>query len=209
MKKLLLTLTLGAAVVSAYGQGSVGFSNPAANRLSTQVAGSAASSASTNGGMLEFGMFWGVGATQPASLTLLQTQLGVNSTTGAGLIASPLDGKTGLSNVALPATTAPGETDIWLQIRGWSASFGTDWAAAKTAFAAPVPGTAYGESAIVNINALGNPAVSGVPIWQAASGTNPKLINAFVIPIAAIPEPTTMALAGLGLASLLIFRRRS
>jgi hypothetical protein len=156
---------------------------------------------------MEYGLFWGAGATQPATLALLTTQFGVNSTTGAGLIASPADGKSALANVVLPATTYVGETDVWVQVGAWSAAYGTDWQAAKTAFDSGVAGVAFGLSVVRNSYALGKEATFGVPIWQAATGTDPKLINAFVIPVN-VPELGLFALAGLGFTAMLIFRRR-
>ena len=210
MKKLLLSLTLVAAVASAYGQGSINFSGSIGNKLSVQnTDGTGLAQVGMTAGLMNYGVFYAAGATQPATLPFFAGLLGVNSTTATGMIANPSDGKSLMANVPLGAGTSPGQTDIWLQIGAWSGSYGTDWAAAQTAFQAGTAGVAFGLSGIVNINALGNPTISGVGIWEGAGGLNAKLINAFVIPVAvAVPEPTSMALAGLGLASLLIFRRR-
>jgi hypothetical protein len=208
MKKLLLTLTLVAAVVSAYGQGSINFSGSVLNKLSTQYTdGTGLGQVATTVGLMNYGVFYAAGATLPSTLPFFTGLLGVNSSTALGMIASSADRKTLLANVPLGAETSPGEADIWLQVGAWSASFGTDWAAAKTAFQAGQNGVAFGLSVPVNLNALGNPTISGAAMWEGATGTNAKLVNAFVIPVA-IPEPTSFALAGLGAAALLIFRRR-
>ena len=202
MKKLILTLTLVAAVVSAYGQGTVAFSNNALSRNSLGTSGQVA----TTAGLLKYGLWYGVGSAGAVNTTAAPWVIGVNSTTGLGLIASSADGKTALGNVSLGTDTSVNEQDVWATIIAWSAQY-ADWQAGKAAFDAGTIGTAFFQWAPVNLNSLGNPAISGVPIWEGATGTNPRLFNAAVIPVA-VPEPTSFALAGLGAAALLIFRRR-
>jgi len=206
MKKLLLTLTLVAAVVSAYGQGAVAFSNGTLSRLSTdKVGGGALAQVPLTSGLLEYGLFYGIG--QSTSLTFLTSQLGVNSTTGLGIIASPSDQRTALSIVSLPGTS-PAESDIWVQMAGWSASYGSDYATAHNAFNAATANAFWGATAVRNINNLGNPTVSGVAIWAASTSTNLRTLPAIIV-YTNVPEPTTLAFVGLGAAALLIFRRRS
>ena len=202
MKKLILTLTLVAAVVSAYGQGSVAFSNGTLSRNSLGTSGQVP----TTAGLLKYGLWYGVGSAGAVSTTAAPWALGVNSTTGLGLIASSADGKTLLSNVSLGSDTSVAEPDIWVTIIAWSAQY-ADWQAGKAAFDAGTIGTAFYQWAPINANNLGNPAISGATLWEGATGTNPRLFNAAVIPVA-VPEPTSFALAGLGAAALLIFRRR-
>lgn len=194
MKKLIAALVLVAAGSLAYGQGTVQFSNGAFTKISTDITGSLAPT-STVPGAWSFGLFYGIG--QSTSLTLLTTQFGVNSTVTTGVIASPADGKTALTLVPLPGTSG-NEADVWLQFAGWSGSFGTDWQGAKT-------GGYFGETPVTLGPALGATAGPGAVIWQLASGTNPNNLKAFVI---TVPEPATMALTGLGVAAMLIFRRR-
>ena len=202
MKKLILTLTLVAAVVSAYGQGTVAFSNTALTRNSLGASGQVP----TTAGLLKYGLWYGVGSAGAISTTAAPWAIGVNSTTALGLIASSADAKTALNNVSLGTETSPAEQDVWCTIIAWSAQY-ADWQAGKAAFDAGTIGTAFYQWAPLNVNSLGNPAVSGATLWENATGTNPKLFNAAVIP-QAIPEPTSFALAGLGAAALLIFRRR-
>jgi hypothetical protein len=93
-----------------------------------------------------------------------------------------------------------------VQVRGWSASYGPDWQQAQADW---INGrTIWGESAIASGFPMGPAAGPGYAIWQAANGTNPAKIAPFVLSYAYLPEPSTTTLAGLGIAALLIFRRR-
>lgn len=209
MKKLLLTIGLVAAVSMAYGQGTVAFSNGGLNKISTGLEGSASATwvvVPTTPGLYNFGLFYGIG--ESTSLTLLSSQLGVNSTSAAGVIANSSDSKSALGAVAIP-TSLVGETDVWIQIKGWSASYGTDWAAAQAG--AAIGNGYFGTTGNpINVGPLGPTAGPGIPFWTTAAGTSTALhpggIALFQGTI--VPEPATMTLAGLGIASLLIFRRR-
>jgi hypothetical protein len=206
MKKLILTLTLAATIASAYGQGSVAFSNGTLSRHSIQQGWPPSQvPVPTTPGLLKYGLWYGVGSASAVNSNAAPWIIGVNSTTGPGLIASSADGKTPLSNVPLGPETFPGESDIWVQVIAWDARY-DDWQSAKTN---PDPfGVLFGTMTdVVNINALGSPAIAGTSIWQSYTGTNPKLLNPLQM-IAVIPEPTTMALAGLGAVALLAARRR-
>jgi hypothetical protein len=81
-------------------------------------------------------------------------------------------------------------------IRAWqSGSGGNDWAAAKGGLT--YLGTSALGTALLGGGAIGTPSAFGV---------SPGQIGGFnVVPI---PEPSSMALAGLGAAGLLLFRRR-
>jgi len=193
MKKLLLTCALvGAVAASALAQGTVQFSNSTLSRLSLAGVGQIPLTESIN-----IGLFYGIG--QSTSLEFLSGQLGINSTSAAGIITNPNDRKSLLQAVQIPGSS-PNQDNIWIQYKAWDASFGTDWLTASTA------GKWYGMSAIKDIGPLGPATGPGVATWQSSAGVALTTINAFTI--AAVPEPSMMALAGLGLASLLIFRRR-
>ena len=117
----------------------------------------------------------------------------------AGIIVNPTDRKSPLNTVGIPGTTG-NETDVWIQFKGWESSFGTDWQSAM------IPGTWFGQSRIVNVASLGPPTGPGVAIWQGVSGTVTTQNLALVITRS--PEPSPMTLFGLGVAAVLIFRRR-
>jgi hypothetical protein len=216
MKKLLITTSATLLTVAVFAQGTVIFSNGALNKISNGVAGSASSTwtvVPATAGLFNFGLFYGTGATQPGSLTFLGSVSGVNSAANAGLIVNTT-GSGGINALGIPGTT-PGETDVWIQVAGWSHSFGTDWAAAQTA-AATTAGDYFGRSTVINVAAnaggLGPNIGPGAIIWQSASGTDPTRITGgfamFTFGGAVTPEPSMMALAGLGMAAMLIFRRR-
>jgi hypothetical protein len=197
MKKLLLTCALVAAVTAAFAQGTVQFSNGTLSKMSLVSPGVSTVVIPTTASF-SFGLFYGVN--QSTSLSLLTSQFGINSTSSAGIIVNPLDRKSAMNTIPLGTETSGGETDIWVQMKGWDASFGTDWLKASE------QGTYFGASAIRNIGGLGPSTGPGVAIWQSATGTSLLTMPAFGLTL--VPEPTTLALAGMGVASLLIFRRR-
>lgn len=196
MKKTLMMVLLLCPAALAFAQGSVHFSNSTLSRISliTPMVPPYDIPLTPN---INFGLFYGIG--QSTSLTFLSSWIGVNSTSTAGIIVNPADRKTVMTTVALPGTS-PGETDVWLQVKAWDTAFGTDWVEAS------LSGQWFGESQTRNVGALGPPTGPGVWIWQPATGTSPILIPAFVI---GIPEPSMLALAGLGTAALFVFRRRT
>jgi len=138
-------------------------------------------------GLLNYGLFYGTSA--GALSQTPATPLGVNSTTGLGLISVANGSAYQL------AGTEPGQS-VFIQIRAWSASFGSDWQRAST------EGTYWGQTD-VKAFILGASSGPGVVLWSNSDTTKfrPMLINI-------VPEPSTIALGVLGLGSLLFFRRR-
>jgi hypothetical protein len=213
MRKTFVTMLLLGSAFAAFAQGTVYFSNNLFDKISS---GDGLNPPSTwtvvpaTAGLLNFGLFYGIGATQPASLTFLGSVSGVNSTTTPGLIVNTSGNP--ITALAIPGTT-PGETDVWVQIAGWSASFGTDWVAALSAARIWGSGNYFGETGVVNVapaaGGLGPVNGVGAMIWQIPTGTDPTkfaggfaVLNPFIV-----PEPSTVALFGLGVAAVLIFCR--
>lgn len=89
-------------------------------------------------------------------------------------------------------------------IAGWSADNGPTW---QAAWLTGLPANGFfGRSAIAHGVAGGAPPSGGfIPALNLFGGA-PSLTTGFNL--TPVPEPTTMALAGLGAAALLIFRRR-
>jgi hypothetical protein len=101
---------------------------------------------------------------------------------------------------------APGTT-VDLIIRGWSVNAGRTWAEALAFYNNGVPAQDMfiGTSLIANNFVLGGGAI---PVGNVM-GVLPNTVGGFnMVLVPAVPEPSSMALAGLGAASLLLFRRR-
>src|ERR1035437_29580 len=165
MKKLFFTSAATLLAVAAFAQGTVAFSNDALKKISSGQLGSASGTwlvVPTTAGLINYGLFYGIG--QSSSLTLA-APLGVNSTLTAGVIANSSDTTSLLSVFSVPGTIA-NETDVWLQIRGWSASFGSNWAAAQTGAAS---GNGYfGQTPLLNVASIGAAVQGpGAVIWQS------------------------------------------
>lgn len=216
MKKLLtLAALLGTATLS-FGQGYVSFANGSTSRVSTNGTLQAASPA---------------GSWYYALLVAPSTQNTLDSTSFAGWQFAALGTNTGVAGrlsgnnfdnngaVAVPGTTGSSTADF--VVVGWSANLGTSWSnvlsgwrgAAAGAQGWSVDGTQngggngawFGWSVVAN-DILLAPALSSYNnvFGPASSGQIPNLAMNFY----AVPEPTTFALAGLGAAALVIFRRR-
>lgn len=193
MKRFFLLVALVYLMATlSYAQGTVEFRNGNLTRVTAVNPGVSTVVIPTWAGFINYGLFWG---TSPDALTLVPI-LGVNSTTSAGLIS-----------VANPFPI-PGSTEgqsVFLQVKGWDASFGFDW---KTAW---LSGSWFGETRVIQTT-LGSVYGPGTVLWQSTSGTAddrffPLELSTF--PPRSLPEPTSFALAGLGAAALLIFRRRN
>jgi hypothetical protein len=191
MKKLLLTLTFAiATTVVSYAQGTLQFQNTALTRMTWALKGATTTVQLPVTKSVVYGVFVG-GSETPVQ------PLGASSTTSAGIIVVAQ----GLL-YAIPGIDGGGTASI--QVRGWSASFGSDWRAAQAAFDANVAGTLYGQTDVRSF-VLG-PAGSGpgVVIWSGSDTTKFRPMTVFE----AVPEPSTIALGVLGLGSLLFLRRR-
>lgn len=191
MKKLFLTLAFAAATaVASYAQGTVQFQNTALTRMLWKLeTESAAGVALPVTKAVNYGLFVN-GSQTPLA------QLGASSTTSAGLIVAPLGTAFPIPGVAAGATAQ-------IQVRAWSASFGSDWRAAQAAFNNKVAGTLFGESTVASFT-LGPDSGPGVVLWSNSDTTKLRPITI----LEAVPEPSTIALGVLGLGSLLFFRRR-
>jgi hypothetical protein len=200
MKKLLLTTLLVGATLASFAQGQINWANTSTTLISLN--GSSMPFNSGGAAAYNFGLFIAPVGTAAPDMTgpgglngiadanwQLVAAYTVNSTAtgGAGRTLNP--------GVATLNGFTPG-TSVNFIVRAWqSGSGGNDWAAAR-------PGLTYlGTSALGTAIAGGGafpiPGAFGVAVGQIG-GFN-------VVPI---PEPSSMALAGLGAAGLLLFRRR-
>jgi hypothetical protein len=200
MKKLLTLAALVGATTVSFAQGTVNFANSAltlisAGGVSTPLSGVTA---------FNYALFLAPSTTvtsggQSTTFTdpVFQTSTGagnVNSATAAGRMPT-LNGY---------VTTGSGTVDFL--VRGWSANAGSTWAAALAFWnnGQPAQDMWLGQSVIGNDIVLGGGATPATTLFGAGASQ----VGGFNMTLYPAPEPTSMALAGLGAASLLMFRRR-
>jgi hypothetical protein len=168
--------------------------------------------------------FNGSGIAQPNSTAALfggtwqDAGLGMTNNGNVGRIV-PIGGA---QNAAVqPAAMGAGLVGVgqtnYIMLVGWSANLGTSWSVVSNELATgswmSVLGNAigfFGESATgYVVGNTGNPGVS--PFISSGADVNGQPIigaGTQLFELLAVPEPTTLAMMGLGSLSLLIFRRR-
>jgi hypothetical protein len=187
MKKL-LTLTIGLLVArSVYGQGTVVFANyfGATRAAVTNAAGELCSGPAYRADLF----IAPAGTTDPLSPLFVSAGFAEPFRTGAGA-GYFLGGQKTLQGYA--DGYLAGQVRVW---SSWGGAF-TTWSQARWS---GVAGVEVGES---NIFLFSDP----MPLQPPGNLTGLEGFRLETLPI--IPEPSTLTLAGLGLASLLVFRRR-
>lgn len=199
MKKLLLTIALAASTGMVYAQGTIQFANAFNTLFTLQTAAGTVSSIPV-GTSLNFGLFWGADLAAAMADQAPEVPLGAMGTSAGRLAVAN-------GNAYVVEGGAPGAR-IFVQVRGWSASFGSDWRAAMMAFQSGTPGVIFGETDIRQLGTAGLGPVGGPgsALWQGFTGTNPNLLQALRVYEA--PEPSVIGLAIIGLGSLVFLRRR-
>lgn len=199
MKKLALTLCLTAIASATFAQGLVKF----ANTSTTLVSANGTTIPSGIAGSYYFGLFTAAtGTTDPFAFTFTGTYA---SNTVAGRLQ-------GGPNLGIGVTGwLAGETKSYF-VAGWSATMGHDY---KPLWLDELLKQAPGDSGLFGISGIGTTTAGGTDAggtpWPTPSlfGTAPLISGGFNLTPIPVPEPATMALAGLGAAALLIFRRRN
>jgi hypothetical protein len=182
MKNLLLTLALSATVTFADAQGTIQFANNAGTRL--RYFGVLPVQGQIFAGQYSFGVFAGLTADSLSSQPV--GNLGTNTAT-PGLISS---------YPSPQAHQLPGfepNTIAFIQIRGWESRFDSYSSAVQF-------GGWYGQTDVKPV-VLGPATGPGTVIWSSGDLTKFQAINM-------VPEPSTIALGGVGLVGLLLLRRR-
>lgn len=217
MKKILTMVAMLGVAGMAYGQGYVNFANQSSTLIS--AGGTAMPALATS--QFIFGFFAAPSTTVPTPLpgpggqpvnpldNRFDTVGGYNTnTTAAGRIAT--------RNGVNVGGSGGGTVDFI--IRGWSGTAGGTYAEALANFNAIVNGIGtpsagviqaggmyFGQSNIGNDLLLGDGGAIGA---TTVFGVGPNQAQGFNMVFYPVPEPSSMALAGLGAAALLIFRRR-
>lgn len=191
MKKVLLTLALTAVCAASFAQGKISFLNNAAhavvwsNVVKTVDAGVAGQSVANTGpgATLLVDLYGGANA---GSMTLQTTTV---ISAAAGLFG-PFN---------FTSANLAGGVTATMQVKIRESSFATaELAVAGGGYYGFSPIFTFRPSSTIAFNSIVNPGGTALSTW--ADG--PIQVTAVV------PEPSSMALAGIGAASLLIFRRR-
>jgi hypothetical protein len=233
MKKLITTSVCAVAITgAAFAQGTVNWNVLSPAAITAQTNATVASSFGASGPLvgstvgatgaaangfyyaLLYSAYSGNQAAVPTTAAQLAswTATGltaVNSSTSAGKL-SPVNPST---QASVPWANGTTESVV---LAGWSANLGTSWSTVENELAnwanvgSSIPGIAFfGLSSTGYINpGTANP---GVQVFAAAAGPQGLPIyslNTQLDEVVSVPEPGTLALAALGGASLLMFRRK-
>jgi hypothetical protein len=216
MKKLVIAALTVTCAVSVFAQGTVVFNNRVTGTIVTHVYGGGSSQVSGNGPSdTPAGSANYPGLTLLAGPNFLAQLLSAN---GAGQAESslqpastaPTTFRTGAAAGFVNGTTAslsnvPADAPVaTLEMVAWDNSSGLypTWALASTAWQAGL--IQAGRSGTFDVSAIGASPTAGLN--PAPTLNNLTSFNIFST--TPVPEPTSFALAGLGAAALLIFRRR-
>jgi hypothetical protein len=225
MKKIILTITaVVGASLSGFSQGQVAFENPNAPGYVAVDAGGH-TTGSTAGYTQQAASFdvacYSLDATTTAGLTGLDaynylnpldlTSDGFTQDTVGGSL-TPLTGTAGVFGASGPVAIVPGvaSADALIAVVAWTGGYSTYAAALASGtsdigilvFVQAIGGAA--PSPTITDIATGWATVPNSPT-SAANGGSEDLIMS---PVSAVPEPGTMALAGLGSLSLFLLRRK-
>lgn len=225
MKKVLLTSALLGFVASTFAQGYLNYGNGSTTTVSTnntqnylgQSLGGTASGVTSGSGVAPQGYYYALlyqsysGTTAANNITSLASE---GWSFGGIYATNALAGGrfTGGTDVAVNGTTAGGNYQF--VVVGWSASEtslgsgGPNW---STIASDLTTGNWADLNGYVGVSSVGIiNGIAGQPPATASSlfGASPGIVSPFTLYSVSVPEPGTMALAALGGASLLLFRRK-
>ncbi len=193
MKKLAVMLGVCAVAAGAFAQGTVQFF-PTPSTLSSTYDSTTGDLAATSGaaGSWYYGLLTSANPTGPFTFT---------GTYATNLVQAGYFGTPAARTVT---GWAPGAT-MSFEVAMWSSSLGPTF---KPSWLTDNFGGAFGTFGVSQVatgaaGGLGTPATLPLPLF-GSTGISTGIVGGTPI----IPEPSSMALAGLGAAALLIFRRR-
>jgi len=215
MKKTFLTVTATLACLAAFAQGRVSFTTDSLHLVyyDPSVGGSLGGTAISSGNLPG-------GITLVADLYMGTSSSSLNLYSSSSFSTTPGKWNTVLTTANNPPQAIPGGTQVFIvtQIRDSAFAAPATWTSASQPF-----GTYYGTSQefqfTLGTSSLQYPVMyttgaslgGGNSTWangtfalDASAGAGTK----GAIAVSTIPEPGTIALAGLGAAAMLVFRRR-
>jgi hypothetical protein len=206
MKKLLSILALAGSVTLGYSQGLVTFSTISGTyAISTNNTGTGAiGKTSTAAGGYYYALLTQT-YTGAASSTISANPLTGWTFSGAYATNSPVIAGGVNGGTAAIAGWTPGTTE-YVEIVGWSANLGSTWAQIEAQDASGIWNTSgyFGNSAVGYIASGG----AGTPAGPSNPLFTPTGIPAGFDLVSTVPEPTTIALIGIGGLGLAMIRRR-
>ena len=227
MKKLITTLALASISLGAFAQGQAGFANFTGlitNSFTTSTfapgfvgnSGTSGKIGSAANGFY-FTLLYTTGATpgnnNPLTAGWLQSTISGTPVIGTNFtgLAGDMQGPKG-SGTMLLDNWAAGQAGSFI-IVGWSANLGTSWSTVSNELNgawANIGGYSAANNYFFGVSTIGNGTLTGSPspaynLWSGTGAPGGAFTLNLVGPV---PEPSTMALAALGGASLLLFRRR-
>jgi hypothetical protein len=192
MKKLAAILCLSALTTGAFAQGLVNFFNSSSTLSSATINGQTAATSGAAGSWFYGLLIAPAGTTDPKAFSF----------SGAYATNLPVAGRfTGGANVAVTGWAAGASMSY--EVAVWSSSLGATFQNSWLTTGPTGQGN-FGLSPIATgvSGGAGQPASPAYNLFGGATGIQSGF-NALPV-----PEPTSMALAGLGAAALMIFRRR-
>ena len=182
MKKLLIVACALLAAAAAHAQGTVNFNNRATASGVNAPIFDVDGTTRLAGTGFSAALYGGAAGSAANSLTLVGAALNFRTGTAAGFVV------VGENSRAIPGVIAGNQAAV--QIRAWD-SAATSWEDAVAR------GLKHGESGVLNLATGG----TGVP---AGPPTDLVGLQSFSL----VPEPSSLALAGIGAAALLLRRRK-
>jgi len=230
MKKILLTLAVGAVAVSAaFAQGTIAvYSTSATFSMYTNNATYSSAkngvyditggkTATTANGFYYALLYQsynaGLTAMNPLDSNYALGLMATNFTLAGSIRAAGSGSGAAVTGWAAPTdgTYATSGRENFLLV-GWSASLGTTWSAVSS----QLQSGNWSANGFFGVSALGNSYAGGGPLSLGAvnifgasgGGSNGGLTGGVTLYAVPTPEPTTLALGALGSAAMLLIRRR-
>lgn len=198
MKKLVLTTLCTAALAAgAFAQGTFNFGNGPATLFTLNNNGVVTTNSGA-AGTFRFELFRAPAGTATDGAAFQSTGVIATNLASAGRI----NGGNGIAVSGAPL----GGTGAVL-VRGWSANLGATYAEALIAYNLGLGGFLGSSAVAPNFLWGGDGGAGPVPASPVFGGVS-GIQSGVQLTYAPVPEPSSMVLAGLGAASLLLFRRR-